>query len=342
MIGGFAVDLWPVEYGVSGIRTFTVSQGRNCLGKEFGARYLCAAQSMKVLSLDSSWQLVREARNGSNRRHKMKSVRSLASVMRFCIGLCTLALGTATLLAAMPAEGGNAPSSGTTSSGNFWELDPSAWHVTIYPLFGFAPVFGAHVDVPFDLPNRPGGGTGSGTATGSLNGALFSGFEVEKSRWYATGNFLWAGLSADRTTPQVHLGLDVIYGQVMGGREVLPHLTLEGGVRRMALNIRASALGSAEVSRKPGLWDPLIGMTWRQPLGRKWLLTAHLDGGGFGVGSDVAYDAAARADWRFARHFGVTMGAAALHFQVTDTVQQRTLVIKQTMWGPIFGFGIYF
>ena len=75
---------------------------------------------------------------------------------------------------------------------------------------------------------------------------------------------------------------------------------------------------------------------------KKWKVFAHADGGGFGVGSDVDIGVTGRAEWQFARHFGIAMGYGLLHFNITSTIAQRSLEIKQTLNGPIFGFGIYF
>jgi hypothetical protein len=220
--------------------------------------------------------------------------------------------------------------------------------VIIYPVYGLAPIFGAHVNLPSlpSLPNAPGGGSAgiptSGLVSTSLNGAAFAGFEIDKSKWSATGTFLYAGLSGDHKAPKVHIGLDMIYGQLMIGREIVDGLSLEGGFRRSALKITADVGSYPEFTRKPGVWDPLVGITYRKVFARKWRFEGHLDGGGFGVGADVSIGAEARVDWRFARHFGVAMGATALHFQLSDTVVQKTLTIRQTFYGPAFGFGIYF
>jgi hypothetical protein len=77
------------------------------------------------------------------------------------------------------------------------------------------------------------------------------------------------------------------------------------------------------------------------------MLKAHVDGGGFGVGSDVDIGASIRADWRFVKHFGVMFGGEALHLQLSKPVLEqtslsRTLTFRQTLYGPVFGFGIYF
>ena len=250
------------------------------------------------------------------------------------------------------SEGVAAPDSGSpdstgSSSGSAWETDRSAWKVAIYPVYLWLPVFGAHIDMPAlpTLPSNPG--VGSGTASSAFNGAGFAAFEIQKSGWSGDGAFLLASISGDNTNPNVNVGLHIKYGQLMGGHEILKGLSLEGGVRRMAFNINATVGAYPEVRRQVGVWDPLLGLTWRRQLGRKWMLRAHMDGGGFGVGSDVTLAGSIRADWRFAKHFGVTFGAAALYFDISDTVIdsagfKKTLVARQSLYGPIAGFGIYF
>ena len=221
--------------------------------------------------------------------------------------------------------------------------DASDWKVTIFPVYAWAPVLGASIDIP----SVPEGGGGSVThpdakVSGSFNGAVLAGFRIEKSGFSTHASGLWAGLSADRSNPHASLDLDVLYGDLMGGYEVVHNLSLEGGVRRMALKITANIEGYPSASRKPGIWDPVVGFTWRKFMGRKWRLNLHGDGGGFGVGSDVDVALSGTAEWRFARHFGTTFGYAGLHFDVKDGVGTREVRVKQTMHGPVFGFGIYF
>jgi hypothetical protein len=223
--------------------------------------------------------------------------------------------------------------------------DPSAWQITIYPVFAWAPVFGISTR---ELPSSPGGGGGGNllppsSTSSSLNGAAFAGFRVEKSKWSTDGTVLWAGLSSERNSnPFARISLDVVFGQLMAGREIVPNLFLEGGFRRIAVNVSLRLGDFPTVKGEPGVWDPLVGFTYRRQLTKKWKVLAHADGGGFGVGSDVDIAAAARAEWQFARHFGLAMGYGVLHLSITRTVAQRSLELRQTLHGPIFGFGIYF
>jgi hypothetical protein len=242
------------------------------------------------------------------------------------------------------AGGGN-----SGASGSVWEKDPSAWKISIYPVYLWAPVFGAHINFTgIDLPNTPGTpSSNDGSTSGSFNGAGFAAFEIEKSRFVARGETLFASVSGDNTNPKVHIGMNVLYGAALGGYKITRGLSLEGGFRYLGMKISGNIDDRPGIVARPGVTDPLIGLTWNQPLGRRWMMNMHFDGGGFGVGSDVDMKGSVRFDWRFAKHFGLAMGAAALHLQIEDDILSstqlaRTVKFRQTLWGPVFGFGIYF
>ena len=211
---------------------------------------------------------------------------------------------------------------------------PYSWQIAIYPALAWAPVFGSSVT----LPGQP---SPSGSTSSSLNGLYAAGARLEKGKWSANSMFMWAALSAQRQNPLVDVNLDLILGDAMAGREILPNFYFEGGFRGLALDIHAT-VGSSSASRSPSYWDPLVGLTYRRQLGRKWRILIHGDGGGFGVGSDVDVTATARAEWQFARHFGIAMGYGGMHLSDSNTVNGQTLKISPTLHGPSFGLGIFF
>jgi hypothetical protein len=227
-------------------------------------------------------------------------------------------------------DGGASPASGDR---------PYGWHTAIYPALAWVPFFGTSVTLP-PLPSQPIAGT-SGSTNSSLNGAYFGGARIEKGKWSVDALFMWAALSAERTTPLTNVGLDFVFGDMHVGREVLPHLYLEAGFRRLALDIHAT-VGTDNANGSPGYWDPLVGLTYSRPLGKKWRVLINGDGGGFGVGSDVDVAATGRAEWQFVRHFGMTMGYGGMHLSSSTTVPRGTLTISPTLHGPIFGLGMYF
>jgi hypothetical protein len=59
MIGGFGLVAWPVEYGVSGVKTFVVNQDGTIYEKDIGARTSAAAEAITAFDPDRAWRRVR-------------------------------------------------------------------------------------------------------------------------------------------------------------------------------------------------------------------------------------------------------------------------------------------
>ena len=217
--------------------------------------------------------------------------------------------------------------------------DPNRLRVVIYPILGWAPILGANVRVP-DTPTTPGGGSGS--TNSSINGAALFGATVEKGNWYGSADFMWAGMSTSRSNPLLNVNVDGFFSGGYVGYRVYRDFFLTGGFRHMGLDYGVTLGNFPEFKRSPGVWDPLVGILWKKHFNEKWTVTANVQGGGFGVGSNVDVSAVASADWQFAKHFGLTFGYGIIHFNIDDTKLNKTFTVNQTLNGPQFGFGIYF
>ena len=153
---------------------------------------------------------------------------------------------------------------------------------------------------------------------------------------------LWAavgGYCPER--PFLRVDVDAIYFHLTGGVKVVKDLYVTGGVRRLALNNNVVLGDQPEFERKPGVWDPLVGLGWHSYY-NKLEVHATFEGGGFGVGTDVEYAGAFRLDWKPLSHFGLTGGYNYLYFKLSDEQASRTFTVKQTMHGPVIGIGLYF
>jgi hypothetical protein len=215
------------------------------------------------------------------------------------------------------------------------------WKVVIYPLLGWLPVYGA--DFP-SVPSGPGdgGAVPGGKIESELNGALLFGGVVAKGPWRAEVDGMWAALRGERPVPPLlDVDLDLIYGHVSAGRRVYKNLHVTGGVRRLAAGYTLKLADFPEVSRKPGLWDPLIGVAWHHER-RKYEIHATFEGGGFGVGADKDLFAGAKVDWMPIPHFRLTVGYGWINLKITDTVLGQTFTAQQTLQGPIAGLGFSF
>ncbi len=223
------------------------------------------------------------------------------------------------------------------------------WTTTIYPVYAWVPVFGAEVRLP-EIPNPPpctGCGNGGpivpgGRASSSFNGAAFAAVLVE-NRWVqAQANFLWAGLSAEAANPNLRITVGTILGAARLGVRVAPNLFVSGGVRRLALNVKARALVFDEVQWKPGLWEGLVGASYTPRLSRNWRLLAYADYGGIGSDHHSSVSATGSLEWKPASHLLLNLGYGLLKIDVDGTLLQRPIHLEQTLHGPIVGIGIPF
>jgi hypothetical protein len=216
------------------------------------------------------------------------------------------------------------------------------WRVTVYPILAWVPLdIGIDVNVP-PIDAGDGGGESGQILDSRFDGAFFGGVAATNGVWRMEGYGLWAGVGGDRPErPFLTVDLDVIYGSGKLGRRVAPELYVTGGVRRLALDYAMTLGDLPQFSRKPGVWDPIVGIGWHR-VGPTVEWHAAFDGGGFGVGADVDLGASFSVDWKPFSHFGFTAGYNILYLKVTDTVANRELTLKLTAHGPTVGFGLYF
>jgi hypothetical protein len=224
----------------------------------------------------------------------------------------------------------------TTSGGSDHGLK-----VTIYPILAWVPL-GIGIDVTVPPIEGGGGGGGGKIIDGRFDGAFFGGLSVSQGYWRIDASGLWAAVGGDRPqNPKLSVDVDVIYANASGGVRVYKDLFVTAGVRHYALQYNVRLLDYPEFQRKPGVWDPLIGIGWHH-VGDKLEVHTTFDGGGFGVGADVDVSAAFRLDWKPISHFGLTGGYQFLYLKASDEKLGRTFTFKQTLHGPMVGLGIYF
>jgi hypothetical protein len=237
------------------------------------------------------------------------------------------------VLSAITAGAAGAQTSGDPDDG---------WNVGIYPIFGWLPL---DIDIEVDVPPfDDGSGGGSGQIIDSrFDGAFLGGFYASKGLFRIDADGMWAAVGGDRPErPFLRVDADVIYFHVTGGVKLVKDLYAVAGVRRLALKYNIQVADFPEFERKPGLWDPLVGVAWHTEGGRVLEVHSTFEVGGFGAGADTEVAATFRLDFKPLRHFGITAGYSLLYFKFEDTVRNRTLMVKQLLHGPVAGIGFYF
>ena len=82
--------------------------------------------------------------------------------------------------------------------------------------------------------------------------------------------------------------------------------------------------------------DPIIGVRWWFNLADDWALIARADVGGFGVGSDLTWQALGLIDWQPFKYVSFTAGYRALYQDYED----GSFKYDATTQGPLLGLNI--
>lgn len=214
------------------------------------------------------------------------------------------------------------------------------WDVAAYPVLVWVPL---GIDINVNVPPHEGGGGGIGDiAEKRFDGAYLGGASATNGTWRIDVDAIWAAVGGDRIDrPVFSVDVDLIYAHGAVGYRLMPNFFATGGFRRFALKYDVEFGDQGNFERKPGVWDPLVGVAYHK-LGRIIEWHATFDVGGFGVGSDIDTNSSVRLDWKPATHFGLTFGYDVLYFKVTDEKNARVFEVKQTMHGPVLGIGFYF
>jgi hypothetical protein len=223
------------------------------------------------------------------------------------------------------------------------------WTTTIYPIYGWLPVFGADIRLP-EIPNPPpcdGCGSGGpirpgGNVDSNFNRAAFAAVVVENKWLQAEANVLYAGMSAEAARPNLKVDVGTFFAGARLGARVLPNMFVYTGFRHMSLNVKATALVFDEVQWKPGIWEGLVGLSYTPRLSPHWRLLTKADYGGFGADDHETMTATASIEWHPASHLAVNMGYGLFKLEVDGTVRNRAIHLDQTLHGPILGIGITF
>jgi opacity protein-like surface antigen len=96
--------------------------------------------------------------------------------------------------------------------------------------------------------------------------------------------------------------------------------------------------GTRSLSAKESWWDPVVGARALIPFGQHWSVVLYGDIGGFGVGSDLTYQAIAGVNWQFSKHFSAKAGYRYLYQDFEDD----GFVWDMAAHGPYLGLGIRF
>lgn len=153
--------------------------------------------------------------------------------------------------------------------------------------------------------------------------ALLAG-EVRKGDWALLTEFNYLALSGDAALAGGSTLAGTELAGVMGGAAVsyrafqneTTSLETFGGFRVWSLETTIDPPSTPAVSSKTTFVDPILGLRARHAVTDRVSVTALAEIGGFGVGSDLQWEAILRADYALTERYAVGVGYRhlALHF----------------------------
>jgi len=169
----------------------------------------------------------------------------------------------------------------------------------------------ADVDVPFS------------DIIDNLDFAAMAHFDMRNERWVVTSDLFYVDLegSNDVALGTATVAVQQTLFEVAGGYRVSPIVALLAGARWVDLENQIRYTGQIldeEVSAGKSWIDPFVGVHLMKPLSERWWFGARGDIGGFGVGSDLAWQAYADIGFRASKVVSIILGYRAIDMDYED------------------------
>jgi len=190
----------------------------------------------------------------------------------------------------------------TTAQAGEWqhEVAPYVWGSGMNGSSGVGDVVGS-VDMSF------------GDILDHLEFGFMGAYKASKDRWSILVDGVYMGLGTTQRGPggalKADMDLDQTALELDGGYKITEDFTVIAGLRYNDISVRVKTtgpLGLVQGASGSQSWiDPVVGATYRVPFSDVWSLTFRGDIGGFGIGSDFAWQGAATLRWQTSPNVGL-------------------------------------
>ncbi len=169
-------------------------------------------------------------------------------------------------------------------------------------------------------------------------------YRASRDRVSVTVDGIYMGLGGDGRGPAGFVKADVDLDQsaleVDVGYEILERLTVFGGLRYndLSVDIRTTGpLGVQSDSTDEDWVDPVIGAHYTIDFADKWSFTLRGDIGGFGVGSEFAWQGVGTLRWQTSERIGVVGAYRYIDMDYESDDGGRDFKYDMSMSGPALG-----
>ena len=224
-----------------------------------------------------------------------------------------------------------APQTMAQSSSNAWQfaVAPYLWAAGMDGTLTIADNE-ADIDVPFS------------DIIENLDLAFMGHFDMRNDRWVLSSDLIFVDLedSEDLTEGTVTAGVDMTLLEVVGGYRISPAIALLAGARWVDMGASLGYTGeivSPDADAGKSWIDPLVGVHVFTPLSERWWIGLRGDVGGFGVGSELTWQAYADVGYRASDLVSIILGYHALDMDYEDGDGLHYVGLDLLVSGPQLG-----
>jgi hypothetical protein len=178
-------------------------------------------------------------------------------------------------------------------------------------------------------------------------------FEAYSPRWVYSSDMMYMNLGAD-VIPTNNINSGNAFAKQLGWEVAVLHRIfpiLEGGIGlqlnslKSELNLDVNAAGGPEKLHKEisETWvDPMIIARVKLPITTKLIIQVRPSIGGFGIGSDMAWQLQAHAAYRFSQVFQVALGYRVIDIDYEKGEGNEHFLYDMKTFGPVLRLGLNF
>ena len=176
----------------------------------------------------------------------------------------------------------------------------------------------------------------------NLDLAFMGHFDMRNDRWVLSSDLIFVDLedSEDLTNGTVTAGVDLTLLEVAGGYRVSPAVALLAGARWVDMGASLRYTGefvNPDADAGKSWIDPLVGVHVFTPLSERWWLGLRGDVGGFGVGSELTWQAYADIGFKASDLVSIILGYHALDMDYEDGSGPHFVGLDMLISGPQLG-----
>ncbi len=173
----------------------------------------------------------------------------------------------------------------------------------------------------------------------SLDFAFMGHFDMRNEHWVISSDlvFMDLGGSRDYTEGTVSTGFKTTLFELVGGYRVSPAVALLAGARLVDMSTSIGWDGPLEerrVEANKSFVDPLVGVHVFASLSEKWWIGLRGDVGGFGVGSELTWQAYADIGFRISHVVSILAGYHVIDMDYESATEVVAVDLDVMVSGP--------